>query len=283
MKKRIVVLGCRGFIGKSLLAHLKNTHSEYEIIGLSSLDLNLENDHQHEVFQSEHDTYLIICSGLKRNHGETIEVLGRNLKIAENLFLLTSNVSFKKVIYLSSCAVYGEDVAHSIISESIPLTPTSFYGIGKAQTEYLLQKSAGDKLVILRPPTVYGENSNDQNYDPYGFLKKIFKSETINLWGDGSEKREFIYLSDLIKIISESLHSSFTGIVNTISGNSYTFTDIICESEKLTGNKAILEHRERSKDKVDHFFDPSLIKSHFPQVNFTSLADGLNEILKREF
>ena len=283
MKKRIIVLGSRGFVGRGLVDHLTETFKETIVTGLSSLELDLEKGFHSPLFDiSPETTTLVICSGLKRNFGETTETFNRNLKIAENLYNLTNAVKFERVIYLSSCAVYGEDVAHEIISEENVLTPTSFYGISKTSTEFLLQKSCSDRLVIIRPPTIYGD-PNHNNYDPYGFLSKISKGEILGIWGDGTELREFLYIKDLHTIIEKLIPMKLTGVFNTCSGKSYSFVDIIDIAKKLTGKIPNLEFKARSKDKVDHNFKADKIKSVLPDFTFTTLNEGMNLMFKKEF
>lgn len=284
MKNRIIVLGTRGFVGKALINSLKVDFNNKEILGLSSLDLNLEKEFDHSHFSiNPEGTSLVICSGLKRNHGETLETFDRNLKIAHNLFRLTEKYSFERIVYLSSCAVYGEDVEHALISENQALTPTSFYGIAKSATEQLLQKSCGDRLMILRPPTIYSSHSDSKNYDPYGFLYKNIHDELINLWGDGSEKREFLFLDDLLEIVKLVLSLNRVGILNTCSGTSSTFQDILNMATKLTNKKPTITSKERSKSKVDHHFDPGQFNKTFPLFHFTSLENGMKKIFDQEF
>ncbi len=283
MNKKIIILGANGFIAKELFHFLQKTFSNAQTISISSKDLNLEDTWQHECFTHDlSESVLIVCSGLKRNAGETIEVFARNLKIAENLFRLTHTYRFKKVIYLSSCAVYGEDVAHPIIHEEIKLTPTSFYGISKACSEDLLKKSCGDQLVILRPPTIYGSTGDTNGYDPVGFLHKIQNRLLLSLWGDGEEKREFLFLGDLLKVISLLIDHHFIGTLNICAGISYTFRDIVSVAEDITHQKAKIENKVRSKDKVDHFFNSEKISKTFPSFKFTTLRDGLSAIYQEK-
>lgn len=281
---RIAILGSRGFIGNGLLIYLKSRLPNSEIFGLSSLDLDLEKTNESfPLEKSSKQTTLIICSGLKRNHGDTLEIFERNMKIAHNLHLLTARLLFKKIIYLSSCSVYGEDVAHPIITEDQALTPTSFYGISKASTEFLLQKSCSDRLVILRPPTIYGAFANPQNYDPYGFLNRVFNNSSITLWGDGKELREFLYINDLFKIIECLLNLSFTGTLNICSGKSYSFIDILNEVQTITGKIPRIESRTRSKEKIDNYYSAKKIHSVLPNLDFTELKTGISEIFHKEF
>lgn len=275
MKQKIAILGKNGFLAKNFIQHLEMKNQEIEVKALSSKDLNLERDFTHPVLAENIDT-LVIFSGLKRNRGENLDTFQLNSLISQNISRLVTNYSFKKVIYISSCAVYGEDVQHDKISVNQKLTPTSFYGIAKAECEYLLTKEISNKLLIIRPPTVFGTDSGNESYDPRGFYHKIAHGMLLTLWGDGSELREFLYVDDLCQLIEQNLFNTMTGTLNACSGNSYSFLDVISHCELVTGFKANVVSKERSKAKVDHSFEA------LSGFQFTNLEDGIRRIHERE-
>jgi UDP-glucose 4-epimerase len=286
---RTVVLGKNGFIASHLQSHLKDS-----AVFLGSQELDLETQGPDEFtstlknvgVNSDDALTLIITSGLKRNHGETLEVFQRNITMAKNLYRILKSRAFHKVIYLSSCAVYGEDVDHPFIDETIAPTPTSFYGMAKLTTEHLLQ-SAHEHLIILRPPTIFGLGSGDNAYDPVGFYHQIHRAKELRLWGDGSELREFLFIDDLIKILLKILQSDqpqkLSGVYNLCSGRPHSFRDVIDTILVLQGlsrEHIKLEERPRSKAKVDHRFRSQKISALMEefQLSFTPLSMALNKI-----
>ena len=82
----------------------------------------------------------------------------------------------------------------------------------------------------------------------------------------GKKKREFVYVDDLAYLCKEIIAKKSTGILNTVSGISYTFLDIILELEKIMGTKIDIKYKSRTKDKVDHFFLQKFIRKCF--LNF---------------
>ena len=133
-------------------------------------------------------------------------------------------------IFLSSASVYGEDVVYrESITENTPAQPKTYYGIAKYSAERILEKVCIDnhtELMILRPPLVYGKDDLSRGYGPTGFTYKAINSEEIILWGDGSEFREFVFITDVAKTIHRLLNNNFNGILNLVSGKSYTFKNI---------------------------------------------------------
>ena len=58
-------------------------------------------------------------------------------------------------------------------------------------------------MLILRPTTIYGPNELIVPNTPSGFLRKAIDNRGISLWGDGSEIRDFLFIEDLVEIISK--------------------------------------------------------------------------------
>jgi len=76
----------------------------------------------------------------------------------------------------------------------------------------------------------------------------------------------------------EIIEKRATGILNTISGISYTFLDIILELEKIMGTTIDIRYKRRTKDKVDHFFSPKVHQKMFPKFRYTNLNAGLKKL-----
>ena len=107
----------------------------------------------------------------------------------------------KKVIYASSCAVYGETGDYSIQESSI-IQPISFYSASKYTPEQyiqLYQKLYGLSFTILRYANVYGprQTSKGEGGVISIFVKKLLKNENPIIYGDGTQTRDFIYVKDV--------------------------------------------------------------------------------------
>ena len=138
----------------------------------------------------------------------------------------------------------------------------------------------GINLVILRPPLVYGKDDLSQGYGPTGFTYKALNNEEIILWGDGSEFREFIYVDDVGKMVSQIINSNYSGILNLVSGISYTYEEILTLLRQILGMNIRVVSRERSKEKVDHHYSSKLIRDLMKDFSFTSIDDGLKKMYK---
>jgi len=279
---KVVIVGDTGFIGKNIYQNLIN-NSKYEIVGISTNQVNLvENYSSHilsEIIPS--NSVVIMCAGIKKQLGDNLEIFRDNLSIIKNFSEAMIKSKPAKILFISSTSVYGEDVVYDhSISEETPVQPRTYYGIAKYTAERILKKVCRDNqlhLMILRPPLVYGKDDLSMGYGPTGFTYKYVNGEKIILWGNGSEYREFIYIDDVGKIICRLINNNFSGILNLVSGKSYTYEDVLNKLKKITNSHINIESRKRSKDKVDHHYSNKLIQTILGDFRFTILEEGLNK------
>ena len=155
--------------------------------------------------------------------------------VLNTLYLLDQCVQhkIKRFIFISSGGkVYGPpDVLP--IPEDHTLDPISSYGITKLTIEKYLNlyhRLYDLNYTIIRPSNPYGERQN-----PGGiqgaisvFLGKIFKNETIEIWGDGKVVRDFIYVKDLVDgIIAATKIKTQNRIYNIGSGEGHSLNAIV--------------------------------------------------------
>ncbi len=282
--RQMVILGHSGFIG-SHLERLISKSEIWEVIGRSLPDIDLTNpEHASQLFPFlTRETTLVLAAAVKRQFGDTLEVFRQNMAIVENVCSLLEACPVKRVIFMSSAAVYGEETEDINISEQTPVNPTSYYGINKYVAERLLKKVCMEtrqiSLVCLRPPLIYGPGDQGRTYGPSGFAAAALERKPISLWGDGTELREFIYIEDLCRLIEFLADHAFEGELNVVSGMQYCFADVITALKKKLPSLEI-NTRPRSRHKANNAFNARKIESLLPaNFRFTSLEDGLANIL----
>lgn len=275
--QKVLVLGHSGFIGQTLMKCIKVNNPELELVGYSAPDVNFEDESDWERLASQlgEDVALIFLAAVKRQEGDTLASFERNMTMITHLARTVEAAPVGKLIYFSSGAVYGEDVQHPTMTEETPVKPTSYYGISKFSAERILRKVCPEgSLICFRPPTAYGGGDLPQ-YGPSGFTYKSIHNETITLWGDGTERREFIYIDDLVELTRRAVLSNFSGVLNICAGKSYTFQDVLKEVEQLPTGLPEIDQRERTKDKVDNDYDNAKLQAVFPDFSFTPLSEGI--------
>ena len=281
---RVVLLGHTGYIGSRLGAVLER--AGVVVNGRSAPSLDLTQPGSASILEGllDRDTALVVCAAIKKQLGDTPEIFSQNLAIVLNVCRAVSSGRAGRVVFFSSAAVYGEDVRHGTIDEATPVEPTSLYGIGKFTAERLLLRATSQTdtpLLILRPALVYGPGEPGYYYGPSGFLAKALSNEPITLWGDGQEFREFLFVDDVVELVWQLTLSRVTGVLNVVSGTSYTYAQALTAIEQLIGRQPAITSRPRTKDQVDHQFDPARLREVCPGFRFASLEEGLRRVVDR--
>jgi UDP-glucose 4-epimerase len=256
--KRVVLLGNKGFIGGHLEARLKQLGLAYDGYDLPEVDLTKSCD-----IPLDAQTAVVMTAGVKRQWGDTINAFHQNITMAANVARAMEQQPVGRLIFFSSAAVYGEQHENLHITEETPVRPTSLYGAAKFASECVLRG-----CVALRPPLIYGPGDTSKSYGPAGFAH----AETVTLWGEGDEKREFVFVLDVVEIVVRLVSSTYTGPLNIATGQSRTFREVA----EIAGAKILT--KPRSKPKVDHGFDNRRLTSLFPDFRFRTLEEGMSSL-----
>ena len=281
---RIVLLGHTGYIGSRLAAAFQAAAPGVPVVGRSAPSLDLTSPNAPAALEDLLDPgcALVVCAAIKKQLGDTPEILRQNLAIVLNICKAMTARPVRRVVFFSSAAVYGEDVQHGVIDESTAVQPTSLYGIGKFTAERLLVRAAaqtpGASLLMLRPALVYGPHEPSYYYGPSGFLRMALAESPITLWGDGEELREFLFIDDVVALTTRLTFGGATGVLNIVTGSSHTYAQALAAIATLTGRRPAVTSRPRTKDKVDHRFDASRLLAACPEFRFTSLEEGLQRV-----
>jgi UDP-glucose 4-epimerase len=280
--RRVVVLGHDGFVGRHVVATIGRRSPAVEVVGRSQSDLDLTRRDEALALRPYCDdvTAFVVCAGVKRQLGDTLDALEQNLQIAVNLARLFEASLPRRVVYFSSAAVYGEQLAHARLTEETPVQPTSLYGVGKVASELTLKqvlepRSERCSFVALRPPLIYGPGDRSHSYGPAGFVRAAARRAPIELWGDGTERRGFTYVEDVAELVWHLAGTDVSGPLNVTAGTSASFHDVVEILRTLTPDEIELRSRPRSRPAVDHVYAPGRVQALFPSFAFTPLRTGV--------
>lgn len=166
--------------------------------------------------------------------------ISNNLVRTIALIELMNSLGIKRIVYLSSGGtVYGK-TSSPIVSESHNLSPINSYGIVKVAVESYLsmyRSSSGLKPVAVRASNPYGPRQGHSGMQGVvsTFLNKIKNSEEIEIWGDGSVVRDYIYAEDLARLCVDICKSEFCGVMNAGSGVGHSLLDVVRILSDVTG------------------------------------------------
>jgi len=163
-----------------------------------------------------------------------IETHGVNVDGTLNVLLAARDNKIKKVVFSSSCAVYG-DQKEFPVAEKAELRPISPYALHKMVGEsygQLFAKIYGVKTISLRYFNVYGPY-----FDPNGpyalvigkFIKQRVSGEPMTICGDGEYFRDYVHVDDVVSANLLAMNSQNVGrgeIFNIGSGQSYSVNNL---------------------------------------------------------
>lgn len=225
MKKRVLVMGGSYFIGKKLVEMLLKR--EYEVCTLNrgshpetnpairQLNCDRNNtEHLKQVLSGEEFDYVVDVSGLDEQQAAVL---------CEGL----EGKQIKKFIFISSSAVYDVDNLTAPYKETDALGENkfwTFYGKNKIKAEKYYREqfqNTRTKLVILRPPYVYGENNYVQREC---FLFEHICNHKPVIIPISNPRLQFIYVTDLANIIIELMQKTWRKVSIYNVGNSEGIT-----------------------------------------------------------
>ena len=285
--KKVVLLGHNGFIGTHLTKAFARALPGMEFAGCSFPEFDLTRSGSDGLLKPLFDehTAVIMCSALKRQFGDSLDVYQKNIDMCLNVARAIEASPVARLIFFSSMAVYGEDVHNLAIDEDTRICTRSYYGLAKHTGELVFERvfsRLDGACLAIRPPTIYGPGDMGNTYGPAGFLKAAREGREIVLWGDGSELREFLYIDDVVEIVLRLLASGHRGAVNVTSGQSYAFRDILDILGRTFPQGVRVASRPRSKDKVDNASRNTKIRQWLGEFDFTPLEKGMRRMYEVE-
>ncbi len=284
-KKNLIILGHTSFIGKHLISFFKNKKN-YKVRGYNSKTLNLSKKNNLKILNPFiNNSIVIILSANKTQKGASSSVLKENFLMYFNLINYLKSKKVKKIIYVSSQVVFGESINNLKTVENTKKIASSYYGLSKIIAENNLNISFQDNpelFTIIRMPRIYGPGDSIKNYGPTKFVSSVTNNETITVWGNGKELREFIHVNDIVKIFYEIIKLNIFGEINIASGKAYSFIDVLSTIEKITKNKVNYISKKRTGKLVNHVFDNSKFKKIFKNYKFIDLKAGIKDIINKK-
>tara|TARA_R100000152_G_C6743157_1_gene166884 strand:- start:63 stop:1067 length:1005 start_codon:yes stop_codon:yes gene_type:complete len=249
--KKILITGGAGFIGSQLGYHLHN--KGYDVILLDNMSYgnrdNLEIDgktfgrfieddirnksildHTKDVDYIYHFAGIAPLPDCQENPKEAIDT---NVSGTANVLEAARLNGVKRVIFSSTSAVY-ENHRTFPAKESDDVFPDLIYATSKKQSELLCRSFANVydlPIVTLRFFNVYGPHQDFRRKHPplTGYLMKTFlQNEIPTLFSDGEQRRDYVYIDDLINICEIVMtHDKAVGEkFNVSSGNTYSVNEI---------------------------------------------------------
>ena len=186
----------------------------------------------------------------------------------------------KKLVVASTSSLYaGQKMPFTEdLSVNEPLSP---YAASKKAGElmaYSYHKLYHLDVSVVRYFTVFGP-AGRPDMSPYRFIKWIAEEETIQMFGDGSQSRDFTYVDDIARGTISAIQDVGYQIINLGGGrNPVSLNTIISKLEELLGKKAKIDHKPfHVADLMETWADISKAKNLLGWEPKVSLEDGLEK------
>jgi UDP-glucose 4-epimerase len=201
------------------------------------------------------------------------------------LYLLDICVKHKvgKLVFLSSGGtVYGDIGGLDMVDEEHAVRPMCSYGVSKLTIEHYLdvyKHLRGLDYVALRLSNPFGERQSPLR--ALGaltvFLHRTLKGQNVEVWGDGSVTRDFIYVGDVAKAVYLATVNPVSGIFNVGTGTGLSLSDILTHIKQVVGTApSVTWLPSRSFDVPRIILDATKLRKATDWYCTTTLQEGVS-------
>ncbi|WP_419737145.1 GDP-L-fucose synthase family protein [Pseudomonas sp. COR18] len=245
-KMRILLTGGGGMVGRNVLDHPRAP--AFEVLAPRSAELDLRDFQAVQAYLEKHKPDMVIhaagkVGGIQANIREPVSFLLDNLDMGRNIVWAARKAGIKRLINLGSSCMYPRNHSEPLAEEMVlkgELEPTNEgYALAKVATarlcEYIMKEDATFQYKTLIPCNIYGRFDK---FDPQhshllpAIIHKIHTAKSsgdksVEIWGDGNARREFMYGGDLADAIVHAIEhfESLPAYMNVGLGHDYSINE----------------------------------------------------------
>jgi GDP-L-fucose synthase len=260
---KVLLTGSNGMVGKNILEH--HSALKYCFLTPPSTELNLLNaDDVTKYFKVHKPTIVIHCAGLvggiQANMKEPVRFLVENTDMGRNVIMAANTIGVERFINMGSSCMYPKDHDDLLSEELIltgPLEPTNEgYALAKIFTmklgQYMNQEKQNSIYKTLVPCNLYGrwdKFSEKNSHMVPAVIRKIHRAienneSSVEIWGAGNARREFMYASDLADFVFFALENweKIPETINIGLGVDHSINDYYKVVADILGYKGKFHH-----------------------------------------
>lgn len=272
---RVLLTGGSGMLGRAIRRLAPEAAPKKTIIAPSRRELDLSNHAETVRFIRDGRFGLIIhaaarVGGIAANIAEPVNFLLENLEINANVLRGAREEDVPSLLFIGSSCMYPKDFP-TILSEKHllagPLEPTNEgYALSKITGAKLCEFIASEDKRAYRtliPPNLYGPGDHFEPARSHllaAALHKLHQAKTfeetkVEIWGDGTARREFVYVDDLAHFILRSDAASISKIpqyLNVGYGIDYSVSDYYRMAALVVGYRGTFRHNLEAPTGMKH-------------------------------
>ena len=260
---KILLTGSRGMVGRNIIEHF-SAHN-HVILSPTSAELNLLDVESVQNYICANKPDMIIhaagiVGGIQANMAQPVKFLVDNMQMGLNILMSAKACSVKKFMNLGSSCMYPRDAENPLSEELIlkgELEPTNEgYAIAKVAStrlcEYINREDESYLYKTVIPCNLYGQHDK---FDPEhshmipAVIRKINDAknqnlESIDIWGDGLARREFMYTADFADFIYYAIDNFevMPQNINVGLGHDYTINEYYQKIADTVGYQGKFTH-----------------------------------------
>tara|TARA_R110002049_G_scaffold117332_2_gene270461 strand:- start:39124 stop:40059 length:936 start_codon:yes stop_codon:yes gene_type:complete len=262
-QQKLLLTGGGGMVGRNIQDHPVAT--DWQILAPSSGDLDLTDAAAVDAYIAHHRPDLVIhaagrVGGIQANMAQPVAFLEQNLAMGRNVIMGARRAGVTKLLNLASTCMYPRDAENPLREEMIltaPLEPTNEgYALAKIVAmrlcDYIRAEDADAQYKTLIPCNLYGPYDK---FDPKNshllpaIIHKVHGAmqngdATVEIWGDGTARREFMYAGDLADAIWRAANDIATlpGAMNVGLGHDHSINDYYATVAEVIGWQGDFTH-----------------------------------------
>lgn len=218
-------------------------------------------------------------AGVRSSWGKEFEIYtSLNILATQRLLEACKGFNIERIVYASSSSVYGDAAALPLSEGSLP-QPVSPYGVTKLAAEHLCHTYACSyavPVVSLRYFTVYGPRQRpDMAF--HRFMRSMVKDEAIEVYGDGSQTRDFTFVADAVEANILAMTCVRPGAVFNIGGGSRVMLNQVLDTiQEISSRRARISFVQSQRGDMKHTMaDTTLAERELGYRPQVALKDGL--------
>ena len=255
---RILLTGGSGLVGRNVKEHRKA--SSHILLSPNREELDLTNKNNIKSWLKENSPEMIIhaaglVGGIQANISNPSQFLVKNIEIGCNIISEAAKIGIQNIINLGSSCMYPKNAFNPLEEQSILNgsleTTNEGYALAKIATQrlcdYLIKEDKSRNYVTLIPCNLYGKYDNYDRFSSHLIASiivklheaKIKSMESVEVWGNGKAKREFMYVEDMADSIWFAIEKikDLPNLINIGTGKDFTVIDYYKEAAKIINYK----------------------------------------------